>query len=84
MKSIINSEPIKEIVLKAVEKALSQCAEQHNANIDQYNDIDHLGELDNIYMTTQPIEIQLKLKFIFGGKNHSITCLPYIDISKLK
>ena len=72
MTSIINSENIKKIVLRAVEKALIECASQHELNGLPYNGVD-----GNIYepsedmlkfSNNQPTKLKIKLEFLWDSQ----------------
>jgi hypothetical protein len=92
MKSIILSDQMKEIVFKTVEKALIECASQHDAHAESYTG--NNGEM--IEPSSQMIEFansspdQLKLTFLFRWplkegqtKPVEMHCQPIIDLTNL-
>lgn len=88
MKSFINSNKVKKIIIRAVEKALSECEKQHNANIDVIPE--HLKSLldEPNQMYNQPSFLKLKLEFIFDKmpnvKPVQLFCQPVIDLTKIE
>jgi len=92
MKSIIESDEMRQLVNIAVEKALIECASQHAAHAESYTG--SAGELVEpaTHMTefakTDPI--QLKLTFLFtwpktdaATKPVEMICQPTIDLTNL-
>jgi hypothetical protein len=83
MKSVINSEEVKKLVAAAVEKAINECAFQHQANIDDPD------TWNAVYVNAQPKLLKLKFEFEFefenlsGGKPGWIVCQPVIDLINL-
>lgn len=76
MKSIIDQDNIKNIIMKTVEKALKECAIQHNYNIE-----------DNIepYSNSQPNKLKLTLEFNFNDeKRGCIICQPIVYLCNNK
>ena len=78
MKSDINSDRVKQLVIEAVKNALDRCATQHKAHDDLLP-----------YATKQPQQLKLKLEFEFevfspAGKGGTIVCCPVIDLTILE
>ena len=75
MKSIINAPEIKQKILKAVEKALDDCAYQHEYFANN-------NEAD--YEQNQPVQLDLKFKFNFSDKDGlkgKLYCQPIINLN---
>lgn len=86
MKSVINSEQIKKLVIEAVEKALNECAFQHEANGKPYEGFDYLNLNENglpssmgmvepsvemkTFSETSPTQLKLTLEFYFDEATH--------------
>ena len=88
MKSFINSEELKKVILQKVEEALNACAEQHNSNIEMYSE-KHLALLNEpIQMLEQPSKLEVTLEFYFNKfdniKPIKLFCQPTIDLSTIK
>jgi hypothetical protein len=74
MKSIINSDKVKKLVAEAVEKALEECAFQHQSNIDNP---------DNWCKPYRTPVGKLTLTFSFKFNNGEIWCQPVINLTDI-
>lgn len=82
MKSNINSDQVKKLIIEAVEKALEECAFQHQATADN-------PDSSNDRYRDQPSQLKLTFLFRFNqlsgqGVPGEIWCLPVIDLSQIK
>ena len=68
MKSNINSDGVKKLISEAVEKAIQECAKQHQYNVDAHP------------YNSQPNQLKLTFSFKFDGSGE-IQCQPVIDLS---
>jgi hypothetical protein len=92
MKSIINSDEVKKLVADAVEKALIECAAQHEANSEPYVATDgtvHLPEHPlPALVDSQPIKLKLTFNLFWtqdetDRKVPDMWCQPIIDLTSV-
>jgi hypothetical protein len=77
MKSNINSEQVKKLVADAVEKALNQCAYQHDCNLE-------MGSSSHKITNSQPVKLKLTFDFFWTSDERKIPdmfCQPTIDLT---
>jgi hypothetical protein len=94
MKSIINSEQVKKLVAEAVEKALIECATQHEANAEAYmgNDCKTYQPSEDMlkFANTPPEKLKLTFNFYWSkedaskGQPTEMFCQPVIDLTGIK
>jgi hypothetical protein len=92
MKSNIDSEQVKKIVIETVEKALEECAFQHQVNIEAPDDPNDLQMKTGHFLKykEQPFELRMTLLFHFGENIKSpnmpgmIYCQPIIDLTGIE
>jgi hypothetical protein len=86
--SIINLDSVKEAILAAVEKAIEECAVQHDANLELAQDPSH-KELHDAYTAkhpfnignSEPVKLSLKLEFFWPNEPKcTLFCNPIVDL----
>ena len=89
MKSNIDSKRVRKLVNAAVEKALIECASQHQVSLDDPGDL--IRKKDNFSKyKEQPFQLNLTLTFLFDKtalapiRNGIIYCQPIIDLIEVK